>query len=144
MTRIDIMVAIDGQLAIDQHFTASSVEINSTRHPYIVETGTNERIAIAPPDRLLTVDAKNAESIDSVTGLSNLDITFSLNELFGRIPGQVNVLMARWFPERGWLWTRRGLVRHGPVLPARDEVKLEIDMGLRAMEHRAKNDGLDW
>jgi len=72
------------------------------------------------------------------------DFRLSADHHFGRSPGQLHVLMARWFPEGGWLLARRGLVRHGSLPVPDDVVMTEAKGMLKAMQLRAEKDGPGW
>jgi hypothetical protein len=59
------------------------------------------------------------------------------------LPGMVQVRMAVWDPERGWLTTRRGIVVHGPIPTIEspdieEHLMYEVKGGLRAMQHAWK------
>lgn len=142
MTRVDVLVAIDGEIALEQHLEVASFTLEEHNGPYTAWISSTEQIEVAPPDRIFTLDVHHAKPVEPPLDWS--EDKFSLTGLFGRIPGQVALLMARWYPTKGWLVTRRGIVRHGQPGPIGQEVVLAAESGLIAMEHRVKQEGLEW
>lgn len=140
--RVDVIVAVDGEVIIEQHLEVASFELEASSWPYLADVGDGRRIDIAAPDRAFSLDIHHGRRVEPPLGWA--DDEFSLTKLFGRIPGQVSFLMARWYADKGWLVTRRGIVRHGLKMPINEAVKLEADTGLRAMERKAKTEGLEW
>ena len=58
---------------------------------------------------------------------------------FHKMDGMIQLVMAVWVPGKGWLHTRRGIVRHGIIHPpTEDEIVLEARGAYRAITHRLK------
>jgi hypothetical protein len=58
---------------------------------------------------------------------------------FRKIPGMIQMVMAVWVPEEGWLHTKRGITACGPIKAqpvGEDAVVLEAKSGYRAIQHR--------